>query len=54
MTGTIARVTVFYLSQNFMAPTREASWASGFVSFIVLFSACHFVILLYLRTVYLF
>ena len=33
MTSTIARVTVFYLSQYFMVPTRVASWAFRFCKF---------------------
>ena len=34
MTSTIARVTVFYFSQYFMAPTRVASWALRFCKFL--------------------
>ena len=33
MTGTMARVTVFYLSQYFKAPTRITSWAFRFCKF---------------------
>ena len=54
MTNTIARVTVFYFSQFFMAPTRVTSWALRFCKFYSFIFACHVVILLYLRTVYLF
>ena len=33
MTGTIARVTVFYFSQYFKVPTRETSWVYKFCKF---------------------
>ena len=54
MTGTIAIVTVFYFSQYFKAPTRGASWVLRFCKFLKFYFACHVIILLYLRTFYLF
>ena len=33
MTGTIARVTVFYFSQYFKVPTRVTSWVYKFCKF---------------------
>ena len=50
MTGTIARITVFYFRQYFRVPTRVTSWVYNFVSFIL---ACYVIILLNLRTFYI-
>ena len=45
---------VFYFSQYFKVPTAEASWVLRFCKFYSFIFACHVVILLYLRTFYLF
>ena len=44
MTSTIARVTVFYLSQYFVVPTRVASWAFRFCKFysFIFCMPCHY------------